>query len=221
MAPHDEPRSVILAVRRRLRGALSAALAPLVNWLAARGVEPDHVTWAGFFLVCAAAALAGFHLFLLAGLLYVAGGAADLLDGALARRTRRHSRAGAFLDSVLDRAGEGLLHVAVAVAFAYRGYWPGVLAVMLSLTGSYLTSYARARVEGLGAALEEAWAGRGERVAIIAAGLIFHFAVAAFWVVAAAGWLTAAQRVWIGRRRLAGAGPAAHSESEPVPEERD
>lgn len=202
MAAGNGVAAGVVEARRRLQRALTTLFAPLVGWLAGRGVAPDQVTWAGFDLAVAAAVLAGLRLFFIAGILYLLSGVADLIDGALARRAETGSDAGAFLDSLADRAGEGLVHAGAAVAFALWGLWPGVLAVVLSLVGSYLTSYARARAEGLGISLDEAWVSRGERVLLIGLGLVFHFALLAFWVVAAASWATAAQRAIVARRRL-------------------
>lgn len=194
--------ATVVTARRRLQHAIATVFGPLVGWLAGRGVLPDHVTWTGFLLALVAAAFAGLRVFLIAGILFLLSGVADLIDGALARRASTGTGGGAFLDSLLDRAGEGLLHVGAAVAFSLWGMWLGVLAVALSLTGSYLTSYARARAEGLGIDLEEAWVSRGERVVVISAGLIFHFALLAFWIVAAASWATTVQRAIVARRRL-------------------
>ncbi len=197
----------LVMIRRRAQRFLAAIVAPLVNWLDARGVRPDQVTWAGFDLAVAAAFFAAFRLFTLAGILFVLSGVADLIDGALARRGERVTGSGAFLDSVLDRGGEALLHIGAAVAFAMWGMWPGVLAVTLSLAGSHLTSYARARAEALGVDLEAVWIGRGERIVVISVGLIFHFALITFWVVAFASWAAAIHRVRLARERLAPALP--------------
>lgn len=203
--------AVILNLRRKAQRFSAGVLAPLINWLATRGVQPDQVTWMGFCLAVAAGLLAAFHLFILAGILLLLSGVADLVDGALARRAERVSDTGAFLDSVLDRSGEAILHVGVGVAFAWSGLWPGVLAVLLSLAGSHLTSYARARAEGLGIGLEEVWMGRGERVLLLGLGLVFHIALIMFWIVAIASWAAAIHRVWLARRRLTRT-PAADSE---------
>jgi len=202
MPDEQEINGRLVRLRRRLQRFFAGILAPLVNWLDARGVRPDQVTWAGFDLAVLAAFLAAFRLFTLAGILFALSGVADLVDGALARRGERVSAAGAFLDSVLDRGGEALLHIGAAVAFAWLGMWLGVLAVTLSLAGSHLTSYARARAEGLGVKLESVWVGRGERIVVLSVGLIFHFALITFWIIAIASWAAAIHRVWLARERL-------------------
>ncbi len=200
--------ATLIKLRRQSQRFFAGALAPLVNWLTARGIRPDQITWVGFDLAVAAAVLAAFHLFTLAGILFLLSGVADLVDGALARRAERVSKRGAFLDSILDRGGEALLHAGAAVAFAWLGIWPGVLAVTLSLAGSNLTSYARARAEALGIDVEEVWVGRGERVIVLSIGLILHFALIAFWVIAVASWASAAHRAWLAHSRLTRDAPA-------------
>lgn len=205
-------------LRERARRGLGDVFSPLVNWLEQRDVRPDQLSWLGLGLAILAALLAGFSAFTIAGIVYLIAGIADLLDGALARRQRSASGSGAFLDSVLDRAGEGVIHVGVAAAFAYWGVWVGVLAVVLSLTGAYLTSYARARAEGLGIELPEVLFGRGERLILLALGLIFHFALIAFWILAVLGWLSAAHRIWLAHRRLAPPAGAGAVQSEDSPE---
>jgi len=216
--------ATIIKLRRQLQRFFAGALAPLVNWLATRGIRPDQITWVGFDLAVAAAVLAAFHLFTLAGILFLLSGIADLVDGALARRAQRVSDSGAFLDSILDRGGEALLHAGAAVAFAWWGVWPGVLAVVLSLSGSHLTSYSRARAEALGIDLEEVWVGRGERIIVLSIGLILHFALIAFWIIAVASWLSAAHRAWLAHSRLTvgrHAEPGAAAASHPDDDEEE
>ncbi|MDN5865714.1 MAG: CDP-alcohol phosphatidyltransferase family protein [Gammaproteobacteria bacterium] len=204
----------VVELRDRVRHAMADAFSPLVNWFDQRNISPDQLTWLGLGLAILTALLAGFRVFTVAGIIYLIAGAVDLLDGALARRANTASGGGAFLDSVLDRAGEGVVHAGAAVAFAYWGVWAGVLAVALSLSGGYLTSYARARAEGLGIELPEVWFGRGERLVLLALGLIFHFAFVAFWILAVLCWASAAHRIWLARRRLAPAPPAVEAGEE-------
>lgn len=203
MSGEQDIDATLVKLRRQVQRFFAGMLAPLVNWLNSRGVTPDQVTWVGFDLAVLAALCAAFRLFTLAGILFALSGLTDLVDGALARRSEQVSDAGAFLDSVLDRGGEALLHIGAAVAFAWWGIWPGVLAVTLSFAGSHLTSYARARAEALGIELEAVWLGRGERIVVLSVGLIFHFALITFWIIAIASWAAAAHRVWLARSRLA------------------
>jgi CDP-diacylglycerol--glycerol-3-phosphate 3-phosphatidyltransferase len=76
------------------------------------------------------------------------GSAADLLDGEVARATGTSSRAGAFLDSALDRVSEMALLAGIAVAlYPSRA---GAACAVAAMAASIMVSYARARGEGLG-----------------------------------------------------------------------
>src|SRR5690349_3537809 len=57
--------------------------APVVRWFDRQGFTANHVTWLGFFLTAAAAALAGHGLWGLAGLALMFGGLCDIMDGEL------------------------------------------------------------------------------------------------------------------------------------------
>ncbi|MGH8272158.1 MAG: CDP-alcohol phosphatidyltransferase family protein [Gammaproteobacteria bacterium] len=209
----------ILGWRESARRGLADAASPLVKPLAQAGITADQLSWAGFALAVLAALFAGFRVFIAAGIIYLLAGIFDLLDGALARRAERSNAGGAFLGSMLARAGEIAIHAGAAVAFAWWGWWVGVLAVVLSLSGSYLASHARARAEGLGVTLEEVWFGRGERLILLSLGLIFHFALVAFWILAVLGWASAVYRSLLVRRRLAPAPETKSQDDVPAPPE--
>jgi CDP-diacylglycerol---glycerol-3-phosphate 3-phosphatidyltransferase len=111
----------------------------------------------------------------LGGLVVLLAGALDTLDGALARRTGRQSKSGAFLDSVLDRYSDFFIHLGLWLHFWTR--YPSLLAVatlvlFFLLLGSFLVSYARARGEGLGLATSVGFFGRGERILTLGLGSI-------------------------------------------------
>jgi phosphatidylglycerophosphate synthase len=114
----------------------------------------------------AAGAAYALGAFGLGGWLVLLGGAADILDGRIARARGAVSRAGAFLDSTLDRFAETFAFAGLAVWF--RPWWPGVLASALALGGSLLVSYARARGEALGASYRGGLMQRAERLALLA-----------------------------------------------------
>ena len=134
------------ALRARVRGlALPVALA-----FGRLGFTPNALTVVGFGISIAAGIAAGFGAWIVAALLVVFGGVFDLFDGALARATNRVSRLGAFLDSVFDRAGEGLLFIGIGIG-AYQGGLPeGAILAMTALAASMMVSYTRAKSESLG-----------------------------------------------------------------------
>jgi phosphatidylglycerophosphate synthase len=101
-----------------------------------------------------------------AGWLVLLGGAADIFDGRIARARGLVSKAGAFIDSTLDRFAETFAFVGLAVCFA--GWAWGALLVAMALGGSLLVSYARARGEGLGVHYKGGLMQRAERLVLLA-----------------------------------------------------
>jgi CDP-diacylglycerol--glycerol-3-phosphate 3-phosphatidyltransferase len=112
------------------------------------GISPDAITIASTAAVAAAAVLMGFGRLSLGGWIYLFGASLDFIDGRVARATGQVSRAGAFLDSTLDRVGELLVFGGLAVAFRAS---PALFAALAAAGSSMLVSYARARGEALGA----------------------------------------------------------------------
>ncbi len=95
----------------------------------------------------------------------------DVLDGQLARRTGQTSRFGAFLDSCLDRLGEGAVFLGLVLYLGPRG--PGWVAVaVLALLCSTMVSYARARAEGLGLSGKTGFLERPERLVLLILALL-------------------------------------------------
>lgn len=173
--------------------------------LARRGVNPNMITVLGFaFNVMTAAVLATGHLSTGGALLFLSG-VFDLLDGALARVTSRQSDFGAFLDSLLDRYSEAAVLLALIFVFTIRQNTASVLLVYAVAVGSILSSYARARAEGLGLDAKVGIAPRPERVLILGLGLLFtglglpfsgSTTMAALAVLAVLTHVTAMQRLY-------------------------
>ena len=153
---------------RRNAQRLAAAFARL-------SITPNQITMAGMLATFVAGALAGFGYLLPAGLVLAFSGTFDILDGALARATKRMYPYGAFLDSTTDRYSEGAVYIGIA-AF-YLGH-PApdmpvkVLACFFALAGSYLVSYVRARAQSLGFSCEGGLFARPERVVATVVGLL-------------------------------------------------
>ncbi|HYD41603.1 MAG TPA: CDP-alcohol phosphatidyltransferase family protein [Anaeromyxobacter sp.] len=133
-------------------GALGAWAYWATRWVLraalALRLTPDALTAIGVALSIGAGVLAvlGAHGWACVALIW--GSAADLLDGEVARRTGTSSRAGAFLDSNLDRVSEvGFL---AGIAVALHPSAAGMVCAVAAMATSFMVSYARARGEGLG-----------------------------------------------------------------------
>jgi CDP-diacylglycerol---glycerol-3-phosphate 3-phosphatidyltransferase len=160
---------------RRNAQRLAAAFARLP-------ITPNQITIAGMLATFVAGALAGYGLLLAAGLVLAFSGTFDILDGALARATKRMYPYGAFLDSTTDRYSEGAVYLGIAAYFLTHPrpeQATMVLACFLALSGSYLVSYVRARAQSLGFTCDSGLFARPERVVATVAGLVL--AGLGFW----------------------------------------
>ena len=147
----------------------------LARLIARLPVTPNQVTTIGMALTFVAAVLAGFGRLLPAGLVLAFAGTFDILDGALARASKRSYPYGAFFDSTIDRYSEGAVYLGVAAYFLGQGApWMRleVLACLVALAGSFLVSYVRARAQSLGFTCDTGLFARPERVVLTVLGLI-------------------------------------------------
>jgi phosphatidylglycerophosphate synthase len=182
------------AIKERSRRILD----PAVTLLASMGVPPILVSvlgLAGSF--CAAYVIARGSLFW-GGVWALAAGLCDVLDGSLARRLGRETEFGAFIDSTFDRVSEFVIYGAIVFHFARAGYSSLLLAIVwVAMGGSFLVSYARARIEGLGHRCTVGLLERPERLALLIAGLVFGHTVlvAALVVIAVGTVITVLQRI--------------------------
>jgi CDP-diacylglycerol--glycerol-3-phosphate 3-phosphatidyltransferase len=139
-------------------------------------VTPNQITVVGTAITFLAALLVAMGQLRWGGVVLAIGGTFDILDGALARSTRRSYPYGAFLDSTLDRYSEGAMYIGLGAYFSTIGGDLGgwlVVATAAALAGSFLVSYVRARAQSLGFTCETGLFARPERVVVTVVGLIF------------------------------------------------
>jgi CDP-diacylglycerol--glycerol-3-phosphate 3-phosphatidyltransferase len=182
------------------------------NRLIESRLTPNAISLTGLVLNVAAAVLITQRLFFLAGVTFIIGSIMDTLDGRYSRMSGKGTPFGAFLDSTLDRAEEGIVLTAVAAYFAkYKHDDLAVAAVVISVLGSLLVSYTRARAEALGVECKVGLATRAVRVVILSIGLVFargaglgDFSLLkpAIYVLAVLTSFTVLQRVFHVRREL-------------------
>src|SRR5215203_1407416 len=200
--PHREPHKP--SFREASKNALLLVLRPLVRWLSIMRVRPDTLTVIGWTLALCSAVLFGLGYAWVAGVVMLLGGLFDALDGAVARESNQISAFGAFLDSTLDRLSESAIFAGVIFFYAASGKPYETLLVGTAMTFSLMTSYTRARAEGLGLKCEVGLLERAGRVVILSlfslAGLLF----AGLALVAAGALVTTAQRFLHVRRLTRG-----------------
>ncbi len=182
---------------RRLTEAPIDRIARGIAWL---GLGPNALTITGFLLATASAILAAQGKVVQAGIVYGLGSAFDGLDGAVARVAGKVTRFGALLDSTLDRYGEGALLIGLAFHMAHSNRLTGVVLVGVSLLGSLMVSYVRARSEGLGIENKVGLLTRVERVIVTLLALLTRQVMIGLWVLAIFTHATVVQRVWAAYR---------------------
>lgn len=100
--------------------------------LEAIGASPNGVTLLSLFMAVVAVS-AFFYVNRLLGLsLFLVSALFDALDGALARRTNRETRFGAYLDSVTDKIVEALLFLCFSVYHAPLAFIAGASSIIIS-----------------------------------------------------------------------------------------
>jgi CDP-diacylglycerol--glycerol-3-phosphate 3-phosphatidyltransferase len=180
-----------------LQNAFMGLLTPLIKALGRRGFHPNAFTLAGLILtLMAAAALFKGHL-RIGGLLILAGGLCDCIDGNLARTTGQVTRFGALFDSAIDRYSELVMFFGILAYFLGHHENLMAAAAFLAMGGSIMVSYSRARAESLGFEAAMGWMQRPERIVFIGTGALIHPLALKFaiWLVAIFANLTALQRV--------------------------
>ena len=182
-----------------------------IGGLARTRVTPNALTAAGVALCAAGAVLVWFEhrneilFFWLGAAVFVIGSILDILDGALARHSGKSTPFGAFVDSTMDRVGEGFMLGAIALVFHRDGDQLALAAAFAALGGSFLVSYARSKAEGLGLKGDVGIGSRAERVVVITAGLVlapWGLLPWAIYLLAATAWFTVLQRILSVRSQL-------------------
>jgi archaetidylinositol phosphate synthase len=159
-------------VLNKLRQAMNPGLNRIGCLFASTGMSPGF--WTALSLILAAASGltymsavflgSNWYLSSMAGsILLLISGFFDIVDGCVARVTKRTSKKGAYLDSVFDKISESIIFVGLAI-----GGLASPLVSLIALSISLLVSYARAKSEVVGVELKGVGIGeRAERLLLI------------------------------------------------------
>ena len=174
---------------------------PLASFARIIPLSPNVITCTGFTLTVAASFLLAHNLTLGAFCLLPAG-LLDMLDGIVARNRGKSSSFGALLDSVLDRYSDSVILLAIAWNLGSDGHLTGVILSLISLVGSLVISYARARAEGLGVPCGHGLMERPERLILLFVGAVSGYLVPALWALAGLTHFTVFQRILYARKQF-------------------
>ena len=186
-------------------------------------LTPNAISITGLVLVVIGAALIWAESLILGGAAFAIGSIFDTLDGRYSRMSGKGTQFGAFLDSTLDRVGEGLALFAACYLFASQGQPTNAALCAFAILASVMVSYTRARAEALNADAAVGFGSRATRVVILSAGLILAGILGyddpvnalsiSVWVLAFISTITAIQRILHVRTALLA--PAAETDAPP------
>jgi CDP-diacylglycerol--glycerol-3-phosphate 3-phosphatidyltransferase len=174
-----------------LQKVIYVLINPLIRGMLRIGITPNIVTTVGFIGNLLSAALfvyaarngADATMVMWAGIVVLAAGLFDMMDGRLARMGNMSSTFGALWDSTLDRYSELVTLFGVVLLFIEapgEWFWMGVV-TFAALVGSIMVSYVRARAEGIGLECKVGFMQRPERVVVTALAAIVSGATGNLW----------------------------------------
>jgi phosphatidylglycerophosphate synthase len=166
-----------MSLRVTLQHLIYKIIDPVVRLLIRIGLTPNGVTTIGLMLNVGVAVIfiAGgeegnrgdLSYVGWAGALILFAGLFDMLDGQVARLGNMASAFGAMYDSVLDRYSELIMFLGICYYLVAHHYFLSSLFAFVSLIGSMMVSYTRARAEGLGVGIMGGMMQRPERVILV------------------------------------------------------
>ena len=135
------------------------------------GLSPNKLTLIGFLIAITSSIIFGLNLSLesilnssiIGSIILLIAGFFDVIDGSVAKITKKTSSKGAFLDSVLDKISETTIFLGIAI-----GSLANPILCLIAVSSSLLVSYTRSRAETLGLNLSGVGFGeRAERLLIL------------------------------------------------------
>ena len=137
------------------------------------GLSPNTLSLIGFIITIISSIIFGINSLQLdpilnfsaiGSILLLTGAFFDVIDGSVAKVTKKISRKGSFLDSTLDKISETIIFLGIAI-----GEFGNPILCLIAVSSSLLVSYTRSRAETLGIDLSGVGFGeRAERILILA-----------------------------------------------------
>lgn len=184
-------------------GSLDGLVRRCFPFLFRRPLNPNLLSVAGVLISLGGAVSFAQGALPLGGVLLLAGGFFDLVDGAVARHNGTSSAFGAFLDSTLDRVVDMAVLLGILMHYAKAGEFPLALLAGIASIATVMVSYTKARAESILSQFNGGIMERAERVLFLVAGALTGYLPLCLGVVAAGSTLTAIQRVAMAYREMA------------------
>ncbi len=180
------------------------SLHPVIVLFIMLKITPNMLTVAGLLINIYVAYLIATGNFILGGIILIIASIFDTFDGELARTTGKITKAGAFLDSIADRYAEFFILGGLGHYFISNNLNIGIIATFFSLVGAIMTSYTRARAEGIGVELNKGFFQRPERMIFLIITFLFlsHYLIYAMTIFAFVTVITVLQRTIMGMNSI-------------------
>lgn len=193
-----------MSVRETLYPKVAPIAEAIASFLKAQDISPTQLTLAGVALSFFTGVIYAKGYLFLGGIALFVAGAADVLDGLLARTTGKTSSFGAFLDSVTDRYSDFFVFAGLATHYVAQGKVLLFLVTLGIILGSFVVSYSKARSENFIKECSIGGFGRAERVILLIIGsLITPLLSLVLWVLLVGTHVTAIQRILHTKKTLA------------------
>jgi len=185
-------------MRVRFKGILD----PFGAFFNRLGITPNTMTILGLLGNAIGTVFLARGQMLTGGLIILAMGPIDALDGTMARLRGEPSDFGAFVDSVTDRYSELVVLGGLLIYYAVQRNFTGLVLTYLAAAGSVLVSYTRARAQSLGKETKVGILTRLERYLVLSPSLIFNIPLVGLGILAVFSNVTALQRIIDVRRQF-------------------
>src|SRR5882724_8784485 len=177
----------------------------IVDALALTKISPNWLTFIGLVINIIAAIFFGaarvdnhVRMFFYGGLVIIAAGIFDMVDGRVARATNQVTQFGGFFDSVVDRYSDVALFFGLLVYYARANRFFYVVLVGVVMVSSVMVSYTRARAESLIGNCKVGFMERPERIVLVIIGALFekfNAMAPVLWVLAVISTITVIHRI--------------------------
>jgi CDP-diacylglycerol---glycerol-3-phosphate 3-phosphatidyltransferase len=199
----EAPRVRDMPAPRRNESAAGGAMQRVFAWpyrgvlafLLWTGVRPWQLTLLSLALNGVTGVLIVTGDWFVAGCVLILAGACDVFDGSVARHRGEARRAGAFMDSVMDRVSDMILFSCLFWRLAADGETLQAALAIVTLVVSLAVSQVRAEAEAAGVTLSDGLFQRLERVLALIVGLMIPGAMLPVLVILSVlGVITVGQR---------------------------
>jgi CDP-diacylglycerol--glycerol-3-phosphate 3-phosphatidyltransferase len=179
----------------RVRIRFKVLLDTIGTFLNNLGLMPNTLTLFGLVGNTIGAVFLSQGQITIGGIIILAIGPVDALDGTMARLRGMEGKFGGFVDSVTDRYSELVIFGGLLYYYVNQENVLASMLVFLATAGSVLVSYIRSRGQSLGWDTKKGILTRMERYLVLAPTLIFNIPIVGLWIIAIFANVTAIQRI--------------------------